>query len=228
MIKAAVFDLDHTLFDRYETLKLAVPMLREKLDVSKTVTDEYFWEQISWADKQYVHNGWEGILAHLIKCGIFNTEPTIEEYTESLLSCFKEVAVKYDFTNPMLKKLREMGIKTGIITNGRHEIQSKKIKNLELSDLFDDIIISGDYEFRKPDTRIFKTSAAHLDVDVSEMVFVGDHPLSDVDGSRKAGCIPVWVKTTGTWIFPDIEKPELQVETVAEIPDLIERLNNGR
>ncbi len=228
MIKAAVFDLDHTLFDRYETLKLAVPLLREKLDVSKDVTDEYFAEQISWADKQYVHHGWHEIHEHLIKCGIFNTEPSLDDYTESLLSCFKKVAVKYDFTNPMLKKLREMGIKTGIITNGRHEIQSEKIKMLELNGLFDDIMISGDYDFRKPDERIFKTSAEHLGVDVSEMFYVGDHPLADVNGSRNAGCVPVWVKTTGTWIFPEIEKPELQVETVAEIPDLIERLNNGK
>ena len=65
----------------------------------------------------------------------------------------------------------------------------------------------------------------YLGINPDEMMFIGDHPKFDVDGSRKAGCIPVWVKTTGTWIFPEIEKPEFQVETVEEIPDIIRRIN---
>jgi hypothetical protein len=33
------------------------------------------------------------------------------------------------------------------------------------------------------------------------------------------------VKTTGTWIYPDIEKPEFQIETVAELPELLKKAN---
>lgn len=227
MIKAAVFDLDHTLFDRYETLKLVAPRFREKYAVAEGITDEFIAQEIIWADKNYVHHGWQEIHAHLIKKGIFEVAPEYDDYVEFLLSCFAKTAVPFDFSIPTLKKLRDMGIKTGLITNGRHEIQSSKLKLLGLEDSFDAIVISGDTGTKKPDPVIYKIAADRLGVELGDMMYIGDHPKLDVDGSRKAGCVPCWVKTTGTWIFPEIEKPELQVETVAEIPAIIEKLNKG-
>ena len=96
---------------------------------------------------------------------------------------------------------------------------------LELTDLFDEIIVSGDTPYQKPDERIFLMMAEKMGVEPSEMMYVGDHPLNDVEGSRKAGCVSVWVKTTGTWIFPEIEKPTLQIETVEELPLLLDEIN---
>ena len=225
MIKAAVFDLDHTLFDRYETLKLVVKKFKNNFKLAKGVTDEYIAEEIIWADKHYVHRGWQEIYAHLCEKGIFEEAPTFEEYTEKVLFCFKGVAVKFSFSIPTLEAIRAKGIKTGLITNGSRAVQTKKLEMLELFPLFDEIIISGDYDFAKPDERIFHLMAENLDINPGEMMYIGDHPKFDVDGSRNAGCVPVWVKTTGTWIFPEIEKCELQVETVAEIPAVIDKLN---
>lgn len=224
MIKAVVFDLDHTLFDRYETLKLVVKQFDKVFKIKEGVTKEYIAKEIIWADKHYVHRGWEEIHAHLCEKGVFEEIPTFEEYTKKVLSCFKGIAVKYPFAIPTLQKIREMGYKTGLITNGNHDVQQSKLKMLELGGLFDEVIISGDYDFQKPDKRIFHLMAEKLCVEPNEMMYVGDHPKFDVDGSRNAGCVPVWVRTTGTWIFPEIEKCELQVETVEEIPALIDRL----
>lgn len=224
-VSAVVFDLDHTLFDRYATLALTAPMFREKFGFKAGVTDEYFTEQLSWADKQFVYNGWEGILSHLIACDVFANAPTFNEYKEFLLSCFTRVAVKYDFSIPVLEELRKSGVKIGLITNGRHNVQMSKLKMLSLTDCFDEIIISGDTPFEKPQKEIFLLAAERLGVLPSEMMYVGDHPKFDVDGSRNAGCVPIWVKTTGTWSFPEIEKPGLQVETVAEIPEIVKILN---
>lgn len=221
MIKSVVFDLDHTLFDRYETLRLVVPMFRERFKINPNITDEYFWEELSWADKNYVHRGWKEIYAHLIECNIFAEAPAFEEYEAYMISCFKRVAVKYPFTIPTLKKIREMGYKTGLITNSDTHVQERKLEMLDLYPYLDEIVISGATPYRKPQKEIFQLMADKLGILTSEMMFVGDHPAFDVDGSRNAGCIPVWVKTTGTWIFPEIEKPELQVETVADLLDML-------
>ncbi len=221
MIKAVVFDLDHTLFDRYETLRLVVPAFRNYFVLNSGITDEYIYENICWADKQYVHLGWEKILKHLINKGVFKKAPDINEYTQCLVSLFRETAVEYIFTKPILKKLRADGYKTGIITNGNPVTQNSKIDLLGLREFVDEIIISGEEDYDKPEPEIFEIMAERLGIEPSEMMYVGDNPLNDVEGSRKAGCTPVWVKTTGTWIFPEIEKPELQVETVEEIPDIL-------
>ena len=221
MIKAVVFDLDHTLFDRYETLRLVVPMFREKFSLNPDITDEYFYKELSWADKNYVHHGWEEIFSHLVKCNIFEEVPDYNEYVEYLISCFKKVAVKYPFTIPTLEKIREMGYKTGLITNSEVHVQERKLEMLGLYPYLDEIIISGATPYRKPQKEIFQLMADKLGILTNEMMFVGDHPAFDVDGSRNAGCIPVWVKTTGTWIFPELQKPEIQVETVEELPEIL-------
>lgn len=225
MIKAVVFDLDHTLFDRYATIKKLVPQLRKHFDLGDGITDEYFIQELSYADKHFVHKGWEGIYNHLVSKGIFKTLPGFAEYTEIVLRHFRHIAEKYDFAEPVLKKIKSKGYKIGLITNGSHELQYKKLGMLELTDLFDEIIVSGDTPYQKPDERIFLMMAEKMGVEPSEMMYVGDHPLNDVEGSRKAGCVSVWVKTTGTWIFPEIEKPTLQIETVEELPLLLDEIN---
>lgn len=225
MIKAVVFDLDHTLFDRYATIKKLVPQLRKHFDLADGITDEFFIQELSYGDKHFVHKGWQGIYNHIVSKGIFRTLPGFEEYTEIVLRHFKHIAEKYDFAEPALKKLKAKGYKIGLITNGSHELQFKKLKMLELTDLFDEIIVSGDTPYEKPDKRIFLMMAEKMGVEPSEMMYVGDHPLNDIEGSRNAGCISVWVKTTGTWIFPEIEKPTLQIETVEELPSLLDEIN---
>ena len=64
-----------------------------------------------------------------------------------------------------------------------------------------------------------------LNIPPEELMYVGDNPVNDVDGSRNAGYIPVWVKTTGYWCFEDIPHAEYEVETVEEIPALVKRIN---
>ncbi len=226
VIRAVVFDLDHTLFDRYATISVLVPQLRKHFDLNDGVTDEFFIQELSYGDKHFVHKGWQGIYNHLISKEIFKTIPSFEEYTEIVLRHFKHIAVKYDFAEPTLKKIKSMGYKVGLITNGNAELQYKKLSMLGLTDCFDEIIVSGETPYEKPDKRIFLMMAEKMGFSPDEMMYIGDHPLNDIDGSRNAGYIPVWVKTTGTWIFPEIEKPELQVETVEEIPSLIDKINN--
>lgn len=227
MIRAAVFDLDHTLYDRYGTLRLIAPMFREHFAVTPGVTDEFIAETICWADRQFVHRGWHEILQCLIDADVFETPPPYPEYEAFLLGCFTKVAVPFPFTIPMLETLRERGVLTGLITNGKHAVQTAKLHLLGLEDKFDAIVISGDTPYQKPQPEIFQYAAGMLGVTTAEMMYVGDHPKFDVDGSRAAGCTPVWVMTTGTWIYPEIEKPPLRVETVEEIPPLLAALNGA-
>lgn len=227
MIKAAVFDLDHTLFDRYSTLKIVAKEFRLFFDIADGITDEYITEKFIYADKQFVHIGWPKIHKYLIESGFFRNPPTFEEYSSFLLERFHHYAVPFPFTRPMLLKLRESGIKTGLITNGSHELQYKKLEMVGIGDCFDSIIATRDIGVHKPERGPFDIMAARLRLKADECLYIGDNPLNDVEASRRAGYIPVWIKTTGTWCYPEIEKPELQAETVEEIPAIIEKLNSA-
>ena len=225
-IKAAVFDLDHTLFDRYATLKIVAGDFRKFFEISEGVTDEFIAGELTWADKQYVHFGWEKIHAHLVEKGIFANPPSFEEYRDFLLGRFHCYAVPFPFTRPMLLELREKGIKTGLITNGSHELQYKKLAMVGIDDCFDSIIATRDIGVHKPERGPFDIMSARLGLENGECLYIGDNPLNDVEASRRAGYIPVWIRTTGVWCYPEFEKPELQADTVEEIPAIIEKLNS--
>ncbi len=226
MLKGAVFDLDHTLFDRYATLRRIMPAFCEHFDMGEGITVEKAGDIIEYADRHFVHLGWQIIFKYLTEQGMFKATPSFEEYAEFLYSHFRKIAVEYSFTKPMLSKLRERGLLTGLITNGKSETQRAKLKLLRLSDYFDEIIISGEFGCAKPSTEPFVAMAQRLKAEPNELIYVGDHPKYDIEASRMAGYIPVWIKTTGTWVYPEIEKPAIQLDDVSSIPEVMDRLNN--
>ncbi|MBR0278177.1 MAG: HAD family hydrolase [Clostridia bacterium] len=226
MIKGVVFDLDHTLFDRYSTLRKIAPAMIEGFGdkISCGVDAEKFADALVSADKKHIHFGFEKVIEYLYKAGIFKNPISVEEYTEVLYKNFAKVAVPFSFTESVLEKLLEQGYKLGLITNGRSKIQSAKIGLLGIEKYFDEIIISGDLGIHKPDRRIFDIFAKKINLNPCEMLYVGDNPVNDVDASRKAGYIPVWVKTTGEWLFPEIERCRYEIDTVEELPDLLNKI----
>ena len=176
------------------------------------------------ADKNYVHLGWGALLEHLTQQGVFRTPPTLEVYSAFLLGMFRRISVPFDCTRSLLVQLHDMGYRTGLITNGSSETQRAKLRNLGIEDCFDQIVITGEFGVHKPEPEPFLAIARWIGAKPEELLYVGDNPLNDVDASRKAGMIPVWVRTTGTWVFPDIEKPPLQIDHIRELPALLDNL----
>jgi putative hydrolase of the HAD superfamily len=89
--------------------------------------------------------------------------------------------------------------KLGLITNGPSVGQRNKLRNSGLSRFFDpeQIVVSGDYPFRKPDPRLFYAACEKLDVLPQESVYVGDIYGRDVLGAHRAGMTPVWIWNWG-------------------------------
>lgn len=220
MIKAVIFDLDHTLFDRCGTLRSLVPALRKEFQVSDEITDEEIAELWCYADKTFVYSGWEYIFGYLKEKGVLLGSPEFQDYCEFLYKYFAMISVPFSETKPMLEKLRELGYKTGLITNGRNEIQHSKIRNLDLYGHFDEVIVTGDYGIHKPDRAIFDIMREKLGFSADELVYVGDNPVNDIEGARNAGWHTVWMKSTGFWL-DGIEKADREVFTVSEVIDAV-------
>jgi putative hydrolase of the HAD superfamily len=70
--------------------------------------------------------------------------------------------------------------------------QRRKIAALGLATTFDEILVSEEEGVRKPDAEIFRRAVQRCGVAAHEAVFVGDHPVADVEGAHLAGLIAVW------------------------------------
>ncbi len=220
MIKAVVFDLDHTLFDRHGTLKSLVPKLREEFSVNGKMSDGEIGEIWCYADDHFVYSGWEYILAYLSDNGVFNVTPSFPDYSAFIYKHFAVTAVSFPETIPMLESLRARGIRTGLITNGNHNLQYAKIDMLGLYPYFDEIIATGDYGVHKPDRGIFDIMREKMGFSPDEMVYVGDNPVNDIEGARGAGWKTVWMKSTGYW-DEKIAPADREVNTVNEVFDTV-------
>lgn len=92
----------------------------------------------------------------------------------------------------MIKELKGKGYKTPLLSNNSSTLREKLAKH-NISELFDEIIISGEVGVSKPDPKIFKVLFEKLDVKPSEVVFIDNSPRM-FEGSEKIGYTPVLFK----------------------------------
>ncbi len=221
-IKGVIFDLDHTLFDRYATFNALKDEFYKELKkyLSDDVSPRDICIALTNGDKKYLYKGWEYIAEHMFDSICFKIPISQKEFIDIIFSCFARKAVPYEFVLPMLEKLKNQGYKTGLITNGVSELQRKKISMLKIENSFDEILISGEYGKRKPDISIFKEMSKRLSIPEKHLIYVGDHPINDVDAATNAGYNTVWIKTNGTWV-EGCKAPSFELDTVEGLPELL-------
>ena len=116
-----------------------------------------------------------------------------------------------------LRSLRALEIRVGVISNGRGDMQRRKLDVLGVRDELRCVVISGELGIRKPDGRIFRRAMSAMGVAPEACWFVGDHPVDDVAGAQGAGMTAVWVDHGQPW--PVGVAPALH--RIARLGDLI-------
>ena len=226
-MKAVAFDLDHTLYDRYGTLRSIAYLLkhhyRDRLNPELSAAQ--LGDLLVEMDKAYIYDGWPVMFGELLGRGMFVHPPTFEEYFAFFMEAFQKIAVPFPMVDEMLARLQQQGYKVGLLTNGESIVQRGKVKLIGLEDSFDKILAGEEMGIQKPAVHPFEEMARCLGCTPEQMVYVGDNPLNDMEAARRAGCIPVWVKVSGKdWAFPEYEKPRYEVNDILELPEILEQL----
>ncbi len=96
---------------------------------------------------------------------------------------------------PTLQKLKEAGIKLGLVSNTTNP---GFIKNLEreqfgLAPYFDFAIYSSEVPFRKPHPSIFYLAQKRMDFVPEKILFVGDSYEADIVGAHEVGMATAWL-----------------------------------
>ena len=89
-----------------------------------------------------------------------------------------------------VKRLKELGIIQFAVTNGTKTAQNGKLRGSGLDKLLDEIFISEDIGYEKPDKRFFEPVIDKLreyGIEKNECVIVGDSDSSDIQGGINAG-----------------------------------------
>ncbi len=99
----------------------------------------------------------------------------------------------YPDVEETLQKLRAMGLKIGIVTNGLKSDYRQILEKVELLDFFDVKVGIDNVGKMKPHRDIFLYALNKLEVSPSETVFVGDELIADYEGAKKAGLTPLLI-----------------------------------
>jgi putative hydrolase of the HAD superfamily len=93
-----------------------------------------------------------------------------------------------DTVRAALVCLRQEGWRLGILTNGLPSVQAAKVAALGLGGLVDHVVYAHEHApDGKPALACFAEAVRVLTVAAGDAVFVGDDPVRDIGGARRAG-----------------------------------------
>jgi putative hydrolase of the HAD superfamily len=96
--------------------------------------------------------------------------------------------------NSLLAELKQQGYKLAVVSNGGHATRLTILQGLGFSHYFDEIISSELVGMSKPNPEIFLHTSRQLDVKPQHCLFIGDHPVNDIQGATLAGMKALWLK----------------------------------
>jgi len=192
VIKAVLFDLDGTLYDRDALAEILFEQQYRTFAAElRGISRERFLRDVHEMD-EHGHGEKEPGYVRLVREWQLDDAlaPRLFEY---FFATYGTLCVPNEDSATTLRALRERGLKLGVITNGPSALQRRKLAALALDRSFDTILVSGEEGVRKPDAEIFRRALARLGVAAHEAMFVGDHPIADVEGAHRAGLLAVWM-----------------------------------
>lgn len=108
------------------------------------------------------------------------------------------------------------------VTNGNANLDKIGIRHL-----FDDIVAAAQAGFAKPARQIFETAVSRSGFSNEEILHVGDHPETDINGAREAGLRTAWINRNGDEWPQNLPEPDAVVSTIPELHDVLEAAVHG-
>jgi putative hydrolase of the HAD superfamily len=108
----------------------------------------------------------------------------------------------YDDVSPLLDKIAGAGLRLGVVTHGIPTKQAEKLIRLGMLERFEPGLIFIDQQMGaggKEEPGFWREVAKRSGVEASRCMYVGDHPVKDIDGASGAGFLTVLVKRGGKY-----------------------------
>lgn len=197
MIKAVIFDMYETLITLFNSRVYKGKQIAADMNIPEETFRE-IWDP-SDDDRTLGNISFEEIIEKILRENSIYDRELYDRIILNRYMCSSEVfSHKHPDIIPMLKALKDKGIKTGLITNCYLEEKDAIIKS-DLYDLFDAICMSCDVKLKKPDIRIYELCAGKLNVKPEECLYVGDGGSNELSAAITAGMKPL----QATWYLRD-------------------------
>jgi putative hydrolase of the HAD superfamily len=201
MIKAVIFDLYETLITEWVSKKYTSRQCAEDLGVDYIIF-RGIWESLH----QEMYAGlctYEQTIEKICsKAGIILTPDKLfacrKRRTETKMQCF---TYRNDDILQMLDKLKALGYKLALCSNCFAE-EVEPLRDSEIYKRFDNVILSYEVGYAKPDAKIYRLCTEKLAVQPHECLYIGDGGSNELFGAENVGMKPL----RAMWFLDKYEK----------------------
>ena len=220
--RAVLFDLDETLFNRTASLRLFLSDQISRHAELRFISPEHLVSSFLALDKR------GRVPKDQVYSMLLKDSDAVDSNLATVLfheyeTTFWRFAQPFHGMERMFAAIKQLGIKTSIVTNGQTHIQLRTLLALNLDRLVDDYLISEAVGLRKPDGEIFELAADRLTVKPRECIFVGDTAATDIVGAQQSGMKGVWFPNGAEWDVDGSEAPDASISSLSEVTELIQR-----
>lgn len=185
MTKAVLFDMDGVLIDSFEAW----------FSVFNSALRYFGFKEIS--KEEFTKNCW-AIDSKIVVPNYFPSKSIttiIDYYFQHFFDFTNKIKVLPD-SKTILKELKNMGIKTAIVTNTYRKQTVNMLKRISLFDLVNTVVCADDVKAGKPEPDMLLKACENLKVKKEDVVFVGDTKL-DMLAGKKAGIFSIGLNVGG-------------------------------
>ncbi|MDF2610194.1 MAG: superfamily [Lachnospiraceae bacterium] len=149
-----------------------------------------------------------------------NIQFDVAAFSDSYMEHLGGASFLYEDSLALIQSLHK-NYKLSIVTNGLTKVQRKRIRQSEIAEYFEYIVISEEVKVSKPDPKIFEYAVTTAEsMDKSSILMVGDSLTSDIQGGINFGIDTCWFnqnkKENRAAIWPTYE-----ITRLAELKDLL-------
>ena len=215
-VNAIFFDMNGTLRTRIpdqawqdQSFKLLLKLL-EQPDASPTLPEELtrrYKAYTRWANENGISLSeaeiWSEWVAPDLPAEL--TGPCAPELLLALRN-YKGRTVLLPEAAAIIAELHRRGYRLGVISNTTSSIDLPRfIKENDLENYFEAVILSATFGYRKPSPEIFLEAANRLGLPPAECVYIGNNYVNDILGPRNAGYAMAMLVGSGTWQKDDLD-----------------------
>lgn len=220
MLKAVLFDLDNTLVDFMRMKRLSSEaavsaMVNAGLGLEEKVAMERLF---ALYEEHGIEN--QGIFEVFLKKEMGKVDYKI--LSEGIVA-YRRVKAGHISTYPRvhftLIKLKEKGLKLGIVSDAPKKQAWLRLAEMNLSDFFDVVIALEDTGELKPSELPFKQALKMLGLKPEEILFVGDNPGRDIAGAKKVGMKTALAKYGQ--VVEGKEKADFELDSISGILSIV-------
>lgn len=226
MIKAVIFDMYETLITLYGSPVYFSRQMAEDVGISEDIFTP-MW-RMTEDDRTTGKVTVDEVVERILRENNCYSEEKVRLVMEKKI-CYKKEAFEHMHPEiiPMMKALKERGIKIGLISNC-HSEESEVIKESALYPYFDAVCLSYDEGIKKPDLEIFKRCLEKICLNANECLYVGDGGSNELAAAKNVGMKPaqaVWYLKEGSMQPVGRLKEFVNIEAPLGVIDFVHKNN---